>query len=163
MRRGGKQLLGDIMMVGAGAAWGATTLVIKGTNLRTAPPEKVFAYQIAVSIPMLALGMLLAGERMTAMPSAWSLGWLAYQTFWVVSLTLRGVVRHGAALFGEPSFGLHIPDPIVRGRFGAFRARGTHFLGLWGGGGAGDRRFGAGEPPELTVPAPPKGRKGLLN
>ena len=27
------------------------------------------------------------GERMAAMPSAWSLGWLAYQTFWVVSLT----------------------------------------------------------------------------
>src|SRR5882757_216292 len=27
--RDGKQLLGDIMMVGAGAAWGATTLVIK--------------------------------------------------------------------------------------------------------------------------------------
>ncbi|HKS62573.1 MAG TPA: DMT family transporter [Xanthobacteraceae bacterium] len=84
---GGKQLIGDIMMVGAGVAWGATTLVIKGTALRTAPPEKVFAYQIGVSIPMLALGILLTGERMAAMPSAWSLGWLAYQTFWVVSLT----------------------------------------------------------------------------
>ena len=84
---GGKQLIGDIMMIGAGVAWGATTLVIKGTALRTAPPEKVFAYQIGVSIPLLALGVLLAGERMTAMPSAWSLGWLAYQTFWVVSLT----------------------------------------------------------------------------
>ena len=80
----------------------------------------MLAYQLAVSIPMLALGMLLMGERMTAMPSAWSLGWLAYQTFWVVSLTYRGVVRHGAALFGEPSFGLHIPDPIVRGRSGHF-------------------------------------------
>jgi drug/metabolite transporter (DMT)-like permease len=84
---GGKQLIGDIMMIGAGVAWGATTLVIKGTALRTAPPEKVFAYQIGVSIPLLALGILIAGERMTAMPSAWSLGWLAYQTFWVVSLT----------------------------------------------------------------------------
>src|ERR1041384_1090408 len=83
---GGRQLIGDIMMVGAGVAWGATTLVIKGTALRTAPPEKVFAYQIGVSIPLLALGILIAGERMTAMPSAWSLGWLAYQTFWVVSL-----------------------------------------------------------------------------
>jgi drug/metabolite transporter (DMT)-like permease len=84
---GGKQLIGDIMMVGAGVAWGATTLVIKGTALRTAPPEKVFAYQIGVSIPLLALGILIAGERMSVMPSAWSLGWLAYQTFWVVSLT----------------------------------------------------------------------------
>ncbi len=85
--RDGRQLIGDIMMVGAGAAWGATTIVIKGTALRTAPAEKVLAYQLAVSIPMLAAGILLMGERMTAMPSAFSLGWLAYQTFWVVSLT----------------------------------------------------------------------------
>jgi len=85
--RDGRQLLGDLMMLGAGAAWGATTLVIKGTALRTAPAEKVLAYQLAVSIPILAAGILLMGERMTAMPSAFSLGWLAYQTFWVVSLT----------------------------------------------------------------------------
>lgn len=85
--RDGKQLIGDIMMVGAGAAWGATTLIIKGTKLRSAPAEKVLAYQLLVSIPMLGAGMLFMGERMAAMPSAWSLGWLAYQTFWVVSLT----------------------------------------------------------------------------
>jgi drug/metabolite transporter (DMT)-like permease len=85
--RGGMQLVGDLMMVGAGAAWGATTLVIKATTLRSAPAEKVLAYQLAVSIPMLALGMLLMGERLDHMPGAVSLGWLAYQTFWVVSLT----------------------------------------------------------------------------
>lgn len=84
--RDGRQLIGDIMMVGAGAAWGATTIVIKATRLRSAPAEKVLAYQLAVSIPMLALGALLMGERM-GVPSAFSLGWLAYQTFWVVSLT----------------------------------------------------------------------------
>jgi drug/metabolite transporter (DMT)-like permease len=85
--RDGRQLIGDLMMVAAGAAWGATTIVIKGTALRTAPAEKVLVYQLAVSIPLLAAGILLMGERMTAMPSAFSLGWLAYQTFWVVSLT----------------------------------------------------------------------------
>jgi drug/metabolite transporter (DMT)-like permease len=85
--RDGRQLLGDIMMVGAGAAWGATTLVIKATKLRSAPAEKVLAYQLLVSIPMLAAGILFMGERMAAIPSAWSIGWLAYQTFWVVSLT----------------------------------------------------------------------------
>src|SRR5262249_39485226 len=83
----GRQLLGDIMMVAAGAAWGATTVVIKASNLARAPAEKVLAYQLAVSIPMLAAGMVLAGERMTSMPSTVALGWLAYQTFWVVSLT----------------------------------------------------------------------------
>jgi drug/metabolite transporter (DMT)-like permease len=85
--RDGRQLLGDIMMVGAGACWGATTLVIKASRLRSAPAEKVLAWQLAVSIPMLAIGALAMGERMAATPSAWSLGWLAYQTFWVVSLT----------------------------------------------------------------------------
>jgi drug/metabolite transporter (DMT)-like permease len=85
--RDGRQLIGDLMMLGAGAAWGATTLVIKATRLRGAPAEKLLVYQLAVSIPMLALGVLLMGERMTAMPSGFALGWLAYQTFWVVSLT----------------------------------------------------------------------------
>src|SRR4051795_3821757 len=85
--RDGRQLIGDIMMVGAGAAWGATTLVIKASRLRSAPSEKVLAYQLGVSVPMLAAGALVMGERMTAMPGAASLGWLAYQTFWVVSLT----------------------------------------------------------------------------
>ena len=60
--RDGRQLIGDLMMVGAGAAWGATTLVIKATRLRTAPAEKVLAYQLAVSIPMLALGIAADGR-----------------------------------------------------------------------------------------------------
>jgi drug/metabolite transporter (DMT)-like permease len=74
-------------MVGAGAAWGATTLVIKATKLRNAAAEKVLAYQLLVSIPMLAAGALLMGERLAQTPSGFALGWLAYQTFWVVSLT----------------------------------------------------------------------------
>jgi drug/metabolite transporter (DMT)-like permease len=84
---GGRQFLGDLIVVVAAAAWAATTLVIKGTSLRTAAPEKVFVYQIGGSIPVLALGVLFMGERMTAMPSAWALGWLAYNTFWVVTVT----------------------------------------------------------------------------
>jgi drug/metabolite transporter (DMT)-like permease len=112
---GGKQFIGDLMMVGAGIAWGATTLVIKGSSLRTAPAEKVLAYQLAVSTPMMALGALLMGERMSAMPGAWSLGWLAYQTFWVVSLTFAvwfamvqrySASRLSAFTFLTPLFGV---------------------------------------------------------
>jgi len=112
---GGKQLLGDIMMVAAGAAWGATTLVIKGSSLRAASPEKVFAYQIGGSIPVLALGVLLTGERMTAMPSAWAAGWLAYNTFWVVTVTFMiwfvliqrySASRLSAFTFLTPLFGV---------------------------------------------------------
>src|SRR5436305_12340026 len=70
--RDGRQLLGDVMLVGAGACWGATTPVIKASRLRSAPAEKVLAWQLAVSIPMLAAGALMMGERMGT-PSAFSL------------------------------------------------------------------------------------------
>jgi drug/metabolite transporter (DMT)-like permease len=112
---GGQQLIGDLMMIAAGTAWGATTLVIKGSSLRSAAPEKVFAYQIGGSIPVLALCMLLMGERMTAMPSAWALGWLAYNTFWVVTITFAiwfamvqrySASRLSAFTFLTPLFGV---------------------------------------------------------
>jgi drug/metabolite transporter (DMT)-like permease len=111
---GGRQLIGDIMMVAAGVAWGATTLVIKGSNLRTAPSEKVLAWQLAVSIPILAAGALMMGERM-GVPGAASLGWLAYQTFWVVSVTFAiwfamvqrySASRLSAFTFLTPLFGV---------------------------------------------------------
>jgi drug/metabolite transporter (DMT)-like permease len=110
----GKQFVGDLMLVGAGIAWGATTLVIKGSKLRTAPAEKVLAYQLAVSIPILALGALVMGERMGT-PGAAALGWLAYQTFWVVSVTFAiwfamvqrySASRLSAFTFLTPLFGV---------------------------------------------------------
>jgi drug/metabolite transporter (DMT)-like permease len=82
-----RQLIGDVMLVLAGVAWGATTLVIKATRLTHAPFEKTLLYQLVVSAPMLALGAYVFGERVTVPPSALALGSLAYQTFWVVSLT----------------------------------------------------------------------------
>lgn len=80
-------LLGDLMMIGGGAAWGITTLIIKGSRLAFAPAEKMLAYQLAVSIPILAVGAALLGERIDHAPGAASLAWLAYQMCWVVSLT----------------------------------------------------------------------------
>ena len=111
----GRQFVGDLMLVGAGIAWGATTLVIKGSNLRTAPAEKVLGYQLAVSIPVLAVGALVMGERMAGIPSGWSLWWLAYQTCWVVSVTFAiwfamvqrySASRLSAFTFLTPLFGV---------------------------------------------------------
>ena len=111
---GGRQLIGDIMLVGAGIAWGATTLVIKGSNLARASAEKVLAWQLAVSIPILAAGALVMGERMGT-PGAVALGWLAYQTFWVVSVTFAiwfamvqrySASRLSAFTFLTPLFGV---------------------------------------------------------
>jgi len=82
-----RQAIGDLMMVGAALFWAATTLTIKASSLNRVPAEKVMLYQLVVSAPMLAAAALVAGERITAMPSALALGALAYQTVWVVSVT----------------------------------------------------------------------------
>ncbi|MBV9237285.1 MAG: DMT family transporter, partial [Xanthobacteraceae bacterium] len=65
---GARMLLGDALLIGAGAAWGATTLVIKATRLNRIAPEKTLVYQLVVSIPVLAAAAALFGERVTAMP-----------------------------------------------------------------------------------------------
>ena len=81
------QMLGDIMLIGGGAAWAATTLLIKASALNRISAEKTLLYQLVVSAPLLAAGALIFGERMDAMPSAVALGAFAYQTIWVVSVT----------------------------------------------------------------------------
>jgi drug/metabolite transporter (DMT)-like permease len=80
-------LLGDLLIVGGGALWAATTLIVKATALIRAPAEKGLGYQVAVSIPIFVFAAWLTDERITHMPSALSLSLLAYQAFWVVGLT----------------------------------------------------------------------------
>ena len=82
-----KVLLGDLMIVGGGALWAATTLVAKGTRLRFAPPEKALGYQVATSIPILGCAAWLSGETITHAPGALSIGLLAFQAVWVVGTT----------------------------------------------------------------------------
>jgi drug/metabolite transporter (DMT)-like permease len=80
-------LLGDLLIVGGGALWAATTLVVKGTVLRNAPPEKALGYQVALSIPILAVAAWVSGETITHLPGPLTLSLMAYQAFWVVGLT----------------------------------------------------------------------------
>jgi len=80
-------LLGDLLIVGGGALWAATTLIVKATALIRAPAEKGLGSQVAVSIPIFVFAAWLTDERITHMPSALSLSLLAYQAFWVVGLT----------------------------------------------------------------------------
>ena len=79
--------LGDLMLVAGGALWAATTLVAKGTRLRFAAPEKALGYQVALSIPILALAAWLSGETLTHTPGALSLSLVAFQSVWVVGTT----------------------------------------------------------------------------
>src|ERR1700716_3029613 len=80
-------LLGDLLVVGGGALWGATTLIAKGTALRNAAPEKALGYQVALSIPILGLAAWISGETITRVPGPLALTLMAYQAFWVVGLT----------------------------------------------------------------------------
>jgi drug/metabolite transporter (DMT)-like permease len=80
-----KVLLGDLMIVGGGALWGATTLIAKGTKLSLAAPEKALAYQVAISI--LGAAAWLFGEKLDHFPGPLALSVVTYQAIWVVGLT----------------------------------------------------------------------------
>ncbi len=80
-------LLGDLLVVGGGALWAATTLIAKGTSLRNAAAEKALGYQVTVSIPILGFAAWISGEAITHAPGAMAVSLLAYQAFWVVGLT----------------------------------------------------------------------------
>jgi drug/metabolite transporter (DMT)-like permease len=56
-------ILGDLLVMGGGILWAVTTLVVKATPLLHAPAEKTLAYQVAVSVPILALGAAVSGEH----------------------------------------------------------------------------------------------------
>jgi drug/metabolite transporter (DMT)-like permease len=80
-------LLGDLMIVGGGAMWAATTLVAKGTRLRFVAPEKALGYQVTLSIPILGAAAWLSGETLTRVPGPLALSLMAYQAIWVVGTT----------------------------------------------------------------------------
>lgn len=102
------QMLGDVMMVGAAIAWAATTLVIKVSRLNQVSSEKTMLYQLVVSVPLLAAGVLIFGEHIDAMPSAVALGALAYQAVWVVCVTYMAwfalIVRYSASRLSSFTF-----------------------------------------------------------
>ena len=109
------ELIGDLMLVLAGAAWAATTLLVKATRLVRVSYEKTLLYQLIVSAPMLALCAQAAGERVVGTPSAVALASLLYQTGWVVAVTFLAwfalIQRYSASrlavfTFLTPLFGI---------------------------------------------------------
>jgi drug/metabolite transporter (DMT)-like permease len=109
-----RQLLGDIMMVGAAAAWAATTLVIKASPLARVSPEKTLLYQLVLCVPIVTFGAVVFGERVVAMPSAVAWGSLAYQTIvvgttfslWFALIVKFSASRLSAFTFLTPLFGV---------------------------------------------------------
>jgi drug/metabolite transporter (DMT)-like permease len=104
---GPNQLLGDLMMAAAAAAWAATTLVIKAGPLARVSPEKTLLYQLVLCVPIVALGALIFGERIVAMPGAVALGSLAYQTVVVgttFSIWFALIVKYSASRLSAFTF-----------------------------------------------------------
>lgn len=113
---GGDTLLGGVLVLGAAAAWGFTTVVVKASRaLMAAPAEKVLAYQLLGSIPVLLLVAWASGELIV--PHATALAWLSllYQCvvvafasyltwFWLISRYPAG--RLAAFGFLTPLFGI---------------------------------------------------------
>jgi len=101
-------------MAGAALAWAATTLLIKASPLARVSPEKTLLYQLVVCVPVVALGALVFGERITAMPSALALGSLTYQTLvvgttfslWFALIVKFSASRLSAFTFLTPLFGV---------------------------------------------------------
>jgi drug/metabolite transporter (DMT)-like permease len=108
------QLLGDLMMATAALSWAATTLIIKSSALSRVSPEKTLLYQIGICAPIAALGALVFGERIAAMPSALAVGSLTYQTvvvgttfsLWFALIVKFSASRLSAFTFLTPLFGV---------------------------------------------------------
>ena len=82
-----RQLLGDLMTVGAAGFWAITILTIKTTPLARASAEKTMLYQLVVSAPVMAACAWLTGESIAPNPSTTAIVSMLYQTVWVVSIT----------------------------------------------------------------------------
>jgi rhomboid family GlyGly-CTERM serine protease len=77
---GPRQWLGDALGIAAALLWGMTTLVLRGSRLTTALPEKTLLYQLLVSGLALAAAAAAAGEAWPAVLTGASLWPLAFQT-----------------------------------------------------------------------------------
>ncbi len=124
---GVKVLLGDLSMIAAGSLWAATTLIIKASRLRDAPAEKGLSYQLAISIPILAVAALVSGETWPGVPPASSVVLLVYQAVWVIGATFLlwfGLIKTYSAsklsafTFFTPLFGVAaghfiLDDPLT--------------------------------------------------
>ena len=83
---GPEAITGDIMSLGAGILWAATTLVIKKSRLAVVSAEKLLLYQLAVSAVMTLPLLPLAGPALREI-SPLATGALLFQAVYIVAFT----------------------------------------------------------------------------
>jgi drug/metabolite transporter (DMT)-like permease len=112
---GPRQWFGDALGLAAALLWGLTTLVLRGSRLTSAVPEKTLLYQLGVSGLALCAASPLAGEAWPAQLSGSSLWPLAFQTVvvsfasylaWFWLLRHYPATRLAAFTLLTPMFGL---------------------------------------------------------
>ncbi len=82
-----QMLTGDLMVVGAAVAWGATTVLIKASPLIKIASSKTLLYQLATSAVILPIGAILMGESGVTSISPLIVFCLLYQVLWIASIT----------------------------------------------------------------------------
>lgn len=122
-----QMLVGDSMVTVAAILWGATTVVIKASPLKTIKPSKTLLYQLAVSGFILPLASLFLGEAGVEKMTPLIFGSIAYQVVWVAAITYLvwfWLIRHYPAshvssfsfltpLFGVMAGGLFLNEPMT--------------------------------------------------
>jgi drug/metabolite transporter (DMT)-like permease len=120
-----RMLWGDLLGVLAGAAWGATTVVVRASSLAEAPPSRTLFYQLAGGFLVLLVAAVATGQvgEVSLTPVAWAslvfqgvvvsfasyLAWFSLLRRYVVSrvavfsfLTPLFGVTFGVLALGEP-------------------------------------------------------------
>jgi drug/metabolite transporter (DMT)-like permease len=134
LRGGAGTLAGDLLCLLGGVLWACTTVLVKASSLRRAPPALVLLYQLVVSAPIMLAASAWLGETWRVDPQPLVVAGFAYQAagiaaasylawFWLVSrhsasrlaafsvLTPVAGVAAGALLLGErlgAAFGLAV-------------------------------------------------------
>lgn len=107
-------LLGDFLSIAAGAAWGATTVVIRCSTLSETPATQTLLYQLIVAFVLLLVAAAVLGQ-LSINPTPLALGSLAFQSVIVSFVSLLvwfGLLRRylasrlGVFSFMTPLFGI---------------------------------------------------------
>ena len=119
-------LAGDLMCLAGGVFWGATTLVIRATSLRTESPDRCLLYQLVLSAPILiGLSWLLGpthGEFGIGKLTPMVVGALIYQVViiagfsylaWFHLILRYSPGRLSAFTFLTPLFGVLLAAPLL--------------------------------------------------
>ena len=109
-----RMLLGDLLALGGGAAWGATTVVIRCSSLSRAPATQTLLYQLLGAFVLLLIAAAASGQ-LAINPTPLALAGFAFQTlivsfasflawFWLLRHYLAS--RLGVFSFMTPIFGV---------------------------------------------------------